>query len=76
MLNLEELKLYIVSDSLGETAEMVVRAAISQFKTLQLKIAMVHMPLNLQVSKTVRFEIVKFQDFDIPKANSQVRQFN
>lgn len=33
MIKLEELKLYIVSDSLGETAEMVVRAGISQFDT-------------------------------------------
>lgn len=30
---MEELKLYIVSDSLGETGEIVVKAAISQFKT-------------------------------------------
>ena len=30
---MEELKIYIISDSLGETAEMVAKAAISQFKT-------------------------------------------
>lgn len=30
---MEELRLYVISDSLGETAEMVAKAAISQFKT-------------------------------------------
>lgn len=30
---MEELKVYIISDSLGETGEVVVRAALSQFKT-------------------------------------------
>lgn len=30
---MEELKVYVISDSLGETAESVVKAAMSQFKT-------------------------------------------
>lgn len=30
---MDELKIYVISDSLGETAEMVAKAAISQFKT-------------------------------------------
>ncbi len=37
-MNLEELKIYVVSDSLGETGEIVVRAAIAQFKTDNYKI--------------------------------------
>lgn len=32
-MNLDGLKIYVVSDSLGETAELVVKAGISQFKT-------------------------------------------
>lgn len=35
---MEELKIYVVSDSLGETGEIVVRAAIAQFKTDNYKI--------------------------------------